>query len=127
VPDYLQRSARHLASRVDVQQALKLGEAAVKLALAGQNALMTNIERLSDSPYKWKIGAVPLAQVANTERRMPREFISRDGWHITDACRRYLAPLIQGEDMPPFRAGLPARLQLKNVAVPRRIATEFKL
>jgi 6-phosphofructokinase 1 len=125
VPDYLQRSARHLASRVDVEQALKLGESAVRLALAGRNALMPTIERTSDSPYRWKIGSVPLAEVANQERRMPRNFIDRDGWHISAAGRRYLAPLIQGEDVPPFRAGLPVRLVLKNAAVPRRLTTEF--
>ena len=125
VPDYLQRSARHLASRVDVEQAFKLGDTAVRLALAGRNAVMPTIERQSDSPYRWKIGSVALSEVANRERRMPREFIDREGWHITAACRRYLAPLIQGEDVPPFKAGLPLRLSLKNITVPRRLATEF--
>ncbi len=127
VPDYLQRSARHLASGVDVQQAIKLGEAAVRLAVAGRGAVMPTIERQSDSPYRWKIGAVALAEVANRERAMPREFIARDGMHITQACRRYLSPLIQGENVPPFRSGLPARLELKNVPVPRRLKSDFKV
>jgi 6-phosphofructokinase len=125
VPDYLQRSARHLASRVDVQQAMKVGEGAVRLALGGANAVMATIERVSDTPYRWRTGSVPLSEVANRERRLPRNYISGDGWHITPACRRYLAPLVRGEDMPPFRNGLPVSLLLKNVAVPRRLTTTF--
>jgi ATP-dependent phosphofructokinase / diphosphate-dependent phosphofructokinase len=125
VPDYLQRSARHIASRVDAEQAFKLGEAAVKFALAGRSSVMATIERLSDAPYKWKIGSVPLSEVANVERKMPREYINKDGYHITAACRRYLAPLIQGEDVPPFRAGLPAPVSLKKAVVRRRLASDF--
>jgi 6-phosphofructokinase len=126
VPDYLQRSARHLASRVDLEQAFRLGQAAVRLALSGENAVMPTIVRVSDWPYKWKIGSVPLAQVANRERRLPRSYISRDGWHISEACRRYLRPLIQGEAPPPFVNGLPALNALKKVAVPKRLETGFK-
>jgi 6-phosphofructokinase len=125
VPDYLQRSARHLASRVDVQQAMKVGEGAVRLALGGANAVMATIERVSDTPYRWRTGSVPLSEVANRERRLPRNYITGDGWHITPACRRYLAPLIRGEDMPPFRGGLPVPLLLKNFSVPRRLETSF--
>jgi 6-phosphofructokinase len=126
VPDYLQRSARHIASRVDAEQAVKIGEAAVKLALAGRNAVMPTIERVSDSPYKWRIGAAALSEVANQERGMPPEYISKDGWHITAAARRYLLPLIQGEDVPPFKGGLPALVPLKYTPVPKRLRSEFK-
>lgn len=121
VADYLQRSARHLASKVDVEQSYALGVAAVKLALTGQNAVMPTIERVSDRPYRWKIGTAQLKDVANKEKKMPRNFITRDGYHITDACRRYLAPLIRGEAPPPFRDGLPDYVRLKNVAVPKRL------
>ncbi len=122
VADYLQRSARHLASKVDVEQSYALGAAAVKLALAGRNAVMPTIERVSDRPYRWKIGTAQLKDVANKEKKMPRSFITRDGYHITEACRRYLAPLIRGEAPPPFRDGLPDYVRLKNIAVPRRLA-----
>jgi 6-phosphofructokinase 1 len=122
VADYLQRAARHLASKVDVEQSYALGVAAVKLALAGHNAVMPTIERTSDRPYRWKIGMAQLKDVANKEKKMPRNFITRDGFHITDACRRYLAPLIRGEAPPPFRDGLPDYVRLKNIAVPKRLA-----
>ncbi len=125
VPDYLQRSARHLASGIDLEQAFKLGEAAVRLALAGRTAVMPTIERLADAPYRWKIGCVALSSVANKERRLPRNFITRDGWHITAACRRYLAPLVQGESPPSFKGGLPVPLRLRNAPVARRLGTEF--
>ena len=121
VADYLQRSARHLASRTDVEQAWALGKAAVELALAGQHAVMPAIRRLSDAPYRWDIAAVPLLQVANVEKKMPREFISEDGFHISDACRAYLTPLIEGEDYPPFRSGLPDYVRLQNIAVAKQL------
>lgn len=121
VADYLQRAARHIASKVDVDQAYAVGAAAVKLALAGHNAVMPTIERSSDRPYRWRIGTAQLRYVANKEKKLPRSFITRDGFHITDACRRYLAPLIRGEAPPPFRAGLPDYVRLKNVAVPRKL------
>ncbi len=105
--DYLQRSARHIASGVDVEHAYALGQAAVELALQGHNAIMPIIERLSSVPYRWKIGHVPLSAVANIERKMPPEFISEDGFHITAACREYLLPLIQGEAYPPYKDGIP--------------------
>ena len=121
VADYLKRSARHLASRTDVEQAWALGKAAVELALAGQHAVMPAIRRLSDAPYRWDIAAVPLLQVANVEKKMPREFISEDGFHISDACRAYLTPLIEGEDYPPFRSGLPDYVRLQNIAVAKQL------
>jgi 6-phosphofructokinase 1 len=121
VADYLQRSARHLASRTDVEQAYAVGKAAVRLALQGHSAVMPTIERLSDRPYRWQIGVAPLAQVANVEKCMPSEFIDASGMGITPACRKYLQPLIQGELPPPFVAGLPAYVRLKNVAVKRRL------
>lgn len=123
VADYLMRAARHIASGVDVEQSYAVGRAAVELAVAGKSGLMVTIERRSDAPYVWETGSAPLDHVANVERKMPREFISEDGFHITQACRRYLAPLIQGEDYPPYRDGLPVYVKLRNTAVPRKLPT----
>ena len=120
--DYLQRSARHIASATDVRQAYELGVAAVELALAGRNAVMPTIERESDTPYRYRIGVANLADVANVEKFMPREFISEDGFGITELCVRYLKPLIAGEDYPAYRDGLPVYATLKNMPVPRRLA-----
>jgi len=122
VADYLQRAARHIASKTDVQQAYELGQKAVELALAGKNAVMPTIERLSDVPYKYKIGVADLAKVANVEKFMPRNFISKDGFGITDKCKLYLNPLIAGEDYPKYKNGLPVYVQLKNVAVEKKLA-----
>jgi 6-phosphofructokinase 1 len=121
VADYLQRAARHIASKTDVEQAYALGKAAVELALKGENAVMPAIVRVSDKPYKWKIGVAPLSKVANVEKMMPRNFISKDGFGITEKCRAYLTPLIKGEDYPPFKDGLPQYVQLKNVAVSKKL------
>ncbi|MDP1790550.1 MAG: diphosphate--fructose-6-phosphate 1-phosphotransferase, partial [Methylibium sp.] len=121
VADYLQRSARHIASKTDVTQAYALGRKAVELALQGHNAVMPTIERLSDAPYKYRIGMAPLAKVANVEKFMPRDFITKDGFGITEKCRRYLLPLIHGEDYPRFANGLPRYVSLKNVAVPKKL------
>jgi ATP-dependent phosphofructokinase / diphosphate-dependent phosphofructokinase len=126
VADYLQRSARHIASKTDVTQAYELGQAAVELALKGHNAVMPTIERTSDAPYKYRIGMASLAKVANVEKFMPRNFISKDGFGITDKCRAYLLPLIQGEDYPKYKNGLPVYVSLKNVAVAKKLA-EFEL
>ncbi len=127
IADYLQRSARHLASKVDVEQAYAVGKAAVELALAGENAVMPTIVRRSDSPYRWSIGKVPLSRVANREKKMPRGYISRNGFSITPSCRRYLAPLIRGEDYPPYRDGLPLYTELRNTPVPAQSSTDFVL
>ncbi len=124
--DYLQRSARHLASRTDIEQAHALGVAAVDLALQGKNAVMATINRLADAPYRWEIGDAPLKDIANVERKMPPEFISADGFHITDACRAYLQPLIEGEEPPPYRKGLPDYVRLKNVSITRKLGA-FKV
>jgi ATP-dependent phosphofructokinase / diphosphate-dependent phosphofructokinase len=122
VPDYLQRSARHLASKTDAAQAWAVGKAAVEYALAGRNAVMPVIVRSSDAPYRWKIAPAALDDVANHEKKMPRSFISKDGYGITEACRRYLEPLIRGEDPPPYgRDGLPTYVTLKNTAVARKL------
>ncbi|WP_439536632.1 6-phosphofructokinase [Methyloversatilis sp.] len=117
LPDYLQRSGRHIASATDAAQAHALGRRAVELALEGRNAVMPAIVRTADSPYQWEIGVVQLADVANHEKMIPRDFISDDGFGITDACRRYLQPLIAGEDYPPYVDGLPAYVSLKNESV----------
>jgi 6-phosphofructokinase 1 len=123
VADYLQRAARHVASRTDVEQSYAVGKAAVEFALAGRNAVMAAIVRVSDKPYRWKIEAAPLAKVANVEKMLPANFIAKDGYGITAKARAYLAPLIRGEDPPPFRDGLPQYVRLKNVPVPRKLAT----
>jgi 6-phosphofructokinase 1 len=127
VADYLQRAARHAASATDVEQAYALGKAAVELAIKGENAVMPVIVRESDSPYTWSIGQAPLSEVANVEKKMPRDFIADDGFGITDKCRTYLQPLIAGEDYPPYKDGLPQYVRLKNESVPRKIKGEFKL
>ena len=127
VADYLQRSARHIASKTDVEQAYALGKAAVEMALAGDNAIMPTVVRLSDDPYAWEIGKADLADVANVEKVMPAEYISEDGFGITDACRRYLVPLIEGEDYPPYEKGMPKYVRLKNEAVVKKLESEFKI
>ncbi len=121
IADYLQRSARHIASAVDVEQAYAVGRSAVEMAVAGANAVMPTIVRKSDSPYRWAIGQTPLAKVANREKMMPRRFITRDGFGITATARRYLEPLIQGEAYPPYRRGLPDYVELKGVSVARKL------
>jgi len=127
VADYLQRSARHIASATDVEQAYALGRAAVELAVAGENAVMPTIVRISDKPYRWNVGVAPLALVANIEKKMPKGYISRDGFNITTKGRDYLLPLIRGEDYPPYRKGLPTYVRLKNAGVDKKLATEFSL
>ncbi|MCL5736164.1 MAG: 6-phosphofructokinase [Actinobacteria bacterium] len=126
VADYLQRAARHIASKTDVEQAYAVGKAAVELALAGKNSVMPTIVRKSTRPYVWEVGAAPLEEVANVEKKMPGTYITHDGFGITDACRDYLTPLIQGEDYPPYKNGLPDYVTLKNVAVAKKLP-EFKL
>jgi 6-phosphofructokinase len=126
VADYLQRAARHLASRTDVEQAYAVGKAAVTYALAGHNAVMPTVVRKSSRPYVWEIGMAPLSQVANVEKFMPRDFITADGYGITDPCREYLYPLIGGEDYPPYENGLPRYVTLRNVAVAKKLP-EFSL
>jgi 6-phosphofructokinase 1 len=125
VADYLQRSARHIASKVDVEQAYAVGRAAVELAIKGRNAVMPVIVRKSAKPYRWTIGEAPLNAVANHEKKVPRNFITADGFGITAACRRYLSPLIVGEDYPPYVRGLPAYVTLKGSGVPKRLKTKF--
>jgi len=125
VADYLQRSARHLASKTDVLQSYAVGKAAVEYALQGRNAVMPAIIRVSDAPYRWKIDVAPLTKVANVEKMLPRSFITRDGFGITAKARAYLRPLMLGEDPPPFRNGLPQYIRLRNVAVKKRLATSF--
>ena len=122
LPDYLQRSARHIASRTDLEQAQAVGRKAVDFALKGMNSVMPVIVRTSDTPYRWKIEAAALSKVANHEKKMPAGFIRRDGFGITDKARRYLEPLIRGEAPPPYgRDGLPKYVALKNVAVRRKL------
>tara|TARA_A100001037_G_scaffold109495_4_gene99720 strand:- start:1678 stop:2955 length:1278 start_codon:yes stop_codon:yes gene_type:complete len=121
VADYLQRAARHLASATDVKQAYALGKEAVELALAGHNAVMPTIVRTNDSPYRWKMGSVSLSRVANVERKMPKSYISKDGFGITAKGKRYLAPLIRGEDYPGYKNGMPQYVRLKNELVKKQL------
>ncbi len=127
VADYLQRSARHIASAVDVAQAYAVGKAAVEMAVAGKNAVMPAIVRGKGKKYSWSIGEAPLAKVANVEKKMPRNFITADGFGITAAGRDYLAPLIEGEDYPPYKQGIPQYARLKLEAVPKKLKGTFKL
>jgi 6-phosphofructokinase 1 len=120
VADYLQRAARHIASRTDLEQSYAVGKAAVELAVKGMNSVMPTIVRASSRPYRWKIGVAKLSDVANVEKKMPRDFITGDGFHITAKCRNYLTPLISGEAFPPFEEGLPEYVRLKNAAVRKK-------
>ncbi len=125
VADYLQRSARHIASQVDVEQAYAVGAAAVEFAVQGKTAVMPIIVRKSAKPYRWSIGEAPLGKIANAERKVPRSFITADGFGITAACRSYLSPLIGGEAYPPYRNGLPDYVRIKGIGVPRRLREPF--
>jgi 6-phosphofructokinase 1 len=127
VADYLQRAARHIASKTDLEQSYAVGKAAVELAIRGESGVMPTIVRVSSRPYRWKIGAARLEDVANVEKKMPRDFITPDGFHITAKCRRYLEPLVAGEAFPPFEKGLPRYVRLKNAAVRKKTKTAFKL
>lgn len=127
VPDYLQRSARHIASTTDVDQAYAVGCAAVQFAISGRSAVMPAIRRLSDEPYRWDVIEAPLSEVANQEKLLPADFISADGFGITEAGRRYLAPLVVGESYPPSKNGLPDYVKLQNTPVPRKLAHTFTI
>jgi 6-phosphofructokinase 1 len=127
VADYLERSARHIASQVDALQAYAVGKAAVEFAVRGMNAVMPTIVRKSSKPYRWVIGHTPLAEVANKEKKLPADYIRDDGFGITAACRRYLEPLISGEAYPPYRNGLPEYVHIKGVAVRRKLKSDFKV
>ena len=125
IADYLQRSARHLASEVDLKQAYAVGEMAVKAAIKGEKSKMMTIVRKSNKPYKWVIGSTDLSKVANNEKMMPKKFITSNGYGITKACKEYMMPLISGEGYPPYRDGLPVFCELKNKLVPKRLKSKF--
>lgn len=125
LPDYLQRSARHIASKVDVDQAYALGKAAVEFAIKGKNGLMPIIVRKPGKRYQWTIREAKLIDVANQEKKLPRNFITKDGFHITPRCRDYLLPLIQGEDYPPYENGLPRYIQLKQHKVAKKLKNKL--
>jgi 6-phosphofructokinase len=127
VADYLQRAARHIASQTDLDQAYAVGEAAVEMALEGKNSVMPCIVRGKGKRYRWSIGEAPLDEVANVEKMMPRSFITRDGFNITQAAREYLEPLIQGEAYPEYKNGMPKYVRLKNQLVPKKLAKGFKV
>jgi len=123
VADYLQRAARHLASDSDVEQAYATGKAAVEYALAGKGSIMTTIVRTNQQPYQWEVGEAPLSEVANVEKFMPRDFITKDGFGITEKCKQYLYPLIEGENYPPYKNGLPDYVTLKNETITKKLAS----
>ncbi|MGD8941053.1 MAG: 6-phosphofructokinase [Gammaproteobacteria bacterium] len=127
VADYLQRAARHIASKTDVEQAYAMGKAAMEMALKGKSAVMPTIVRKSSKPYKWSVGEALLSDVANVEKMMPKGFITKDGFHITDKCREYLSPLIKGEDYPPYKNGLPQYVKLKNIPVKKKLKKGFTI
>jgi 6-phosphofructokinase 1 len=127
VADYLQRAARHIASKTDVEQAYAMGKAAVELAVKGQNSVMPTVVRKKNKPYKWTVGVAPLEKVANVEKMMPAEFISPDGFGVTAKCRAYLEPLIKGEDYPPYKDGMPSYVRLKNIPVKKKLKGDFQL
>ena len=126
VSDYLQRAARHISSKTDLDQAYAVGKAAVKFALSGENAVMPIIKRTSSNPYSWEIDKVKLSQVANVEKKLPQKFISKDGFGVTEACKNYLRPLIQGEAYPPYKDGVIETASLKNKLVKKKLKT-FKV
>ena len=126
VSDYLQRAARHISSKTDLDQAYAVGKAAVKFALSGENAVMPIIKRTGSNPYNWEIDKVELSQVANVEKKLPQKFISKDGFGVTEACKNYLRPLIQGEAYPPYKDGVIETASLKNKLVKKKLKT-FKV
>ena len=123
--DYLQRSARHLASKIDVDHAYAAGRRAVEMALEGKTSLMVTIERSRGDTYKWFLGEASLEKVANMEKKMPRNFITKDGFGITKKAKDYLKPLIVGEDFPPFKSGLPNYVKLKNILTAKKLKSDF--
>ena len=125
IADYLQRSARHIASKTDAEHAYAVGKAAVEFAANGKSGLMSAIRRLSDSPYQWDIIEADLSEIANKEKMLPRDFISEDGFGITDIARDYLSPLIEGEDYPPYSNGLPQYVRLENRLVPPQLPANW--
>jgi ATP-dependent phosphofructokinase / diphosphate-dependent phosphofructokinase len=121
VADYLQRAARHIASKTDVDQSYALGRAAVEYAIKGMNGVMPAVKRTSSKPYTWEIVPAPLTSVANVEKKMPRDFITADGFHITQKCRNYMQPLIEGEAYPPYENGLPKYVKLQNKLIKKKL------
>jgi len=127
VADYLQRAARHIASKTDVDMAYAMGKAAVEMAIKGHNSVMPTVVRKSNAPFKWAVGMADLSKVANVEKMMPENFITKDGYGITEACRKYMEPLIKGEDYPPYKDGMPKYARIKGVAVPKKLKGKFEL
>jgi len=126
IADYLQRSARHISSKTDVEHAYAVGRCGVEYAASGKSSLMPSIRRLSDHPYKWDVIGADLAEIANQEKMLPRNYISDDGFGITQAARDYLKPLMVGEDYPPYKDGLPAYVRLKNQMISPKLPAKWK-
>ena len=121
VADYLQRSARHIASKVDLEQAEAVGSYAIKYALAGMNGVMPIIVRSKGPKYKWSIEAAPLSKIANLEKKLPRSFISKNGMNVTQKAIDYLMPLIQGESHPPYKNGIPLTKEFKLIKAVKKL------
>ena len=121
VSDYLQRSARHIASQTDLEQAYSVGKSAIDFVLKGENAVMPIIKRKKTKKYSWEIDKVALSKVANKEKKMPRSYITKDGFGITESCKKYLRPLIQGEAYPPYKNGMPVTANLKNKLLKKKL------
>ena len=112
VSDYLQRSARHLSSMTDIEQAIAVGRYAVDFALSGKTGIMPVIKRVSNDPYRWEIAEGDLSEIANQEKLVPDNYIAENKFRINSSGIAYLKPLIQGESFPDFFSGLPKYEQL---------------
>ena len=121
VSDYLQRSARHIASKTDLLHAEAVGIHAVKYAIKGMNGVMPVIVRGKGKKYSWKIEPAPLSKIANVEKKLPKSFISKDGFNVTSKAIKYLQPLILGEAFPNFKDGIPASEKLKLIEVTKKL------
>ena len=121
VSDYLQRSARHIASKTDLLHAEAVGIHAVKYAIKGMNGVMPVIVRGKGEKYSWKIEPAPLSKIANVEKKLPKSFISKDGFDVTSKAIKYLQPLILGEAFPNFKDGIPASEKLKLIEVTKKL------
>ncbi|MBH44686.1 MAG: 6-phosphofructokinase [Gammaproteobacteria bacterium] len=121
VADYLQRAARHVASKIDVQQAYTLGMEAIKYAKIKKSGIMLTIDSKKSKKYSWSIGYTDLKNVANKEKRLPKKYISNDGYAITQSCRQYISNLINGEDYPKYKNGLPLYSKLRKILIKKKL------
>ena len=121
VSDYLQRSARHIASKTDLLHAEAVGVHAIKYAIQGMNGVMPVIVRGKSTKYTWKIEPSPLSKIANVEKKLPKSYISMDGFNVNSKAIAYLRPLIIGEAFPEFKNGIPKISNLKLLLAPKKL------